>query len=69
MDETDQILSLLELLESEKLDDRLTAIQILGEIGDAKALEALRQRMKLVNRELVSLVTAVGKLKKKLGVK
>jgi len=25
--------------------------------------------MKLVNRELVSLVTAVGKLKKKLGVK
>jgi HEAT repeat protein len=39
MDETDQILSLLELLESEKLDDRLTAIQILGEIGDAKALK------------------------------
>jgi len=39
MDETDQILSLLELLESEKLDDRLTAIQILGEIGDAKAFK------------------------------
>jgi len=45
------------------------AIQILGEIGDEKALEALRQRMKLANQELVSLVTAVGKLKKKLGVK
>ena len=69
MSKTSQIPSLLELLESERLDDRLMAIQILGEIGDEKALEALRQRMKLVNQELVSLVTAVGKLKKKLGVK
>jgi len=60
MSKTSQIPSLLELLESERLDDRLMAIQILGEIGDEKALEALRQRMKLVNQELVSLVTAVG---------
>lgn len=69
MSKTCQIPSLLELLESEKLDDRLKAIQILGEIGDEKALEALRQKMKPVNHELIALIAAVGNLKRRLGAK
>jgi len=69
MSKTSQIPSLLELLESKNLEDRLMAIQLLGEVGVEQALEVLRQRLKLVNQELVTLVTAVGKLKKKLEVK
>jgi len=42
---------------------------VLGEIGDADVLKALRQRMALVNQEMVALVAAVGKLKRSLGVK
>jgi len=69
MGKTYKIPSLLDLLESKDLDDRLTAIQFLGEIGDENALEALRKRMKPINQKLVALVTAVGKLKKTLRVK
>ncbi len=69
MSKTSQIPSLLELLEGKNLEDRLMATQLLGEVGDERALEVLRQRLKLVNQELVTLVTAVGKLKKKLEVK
>lgn len=60
---------LLEMLASDNLDERLTAIEVLGEIGDEEALRALRGRMAVVNKELHALVIAVGKLRRRLGVK
>jgi hypothetical protein len=41
----------------------------LGEIGDESALKLLRERLNAVSKEHYALVVAVGKLKKKLGVK
>jgi len=69
MDRTEQIRELLEMLAGDDLDDRLTAIQVLGEIGDEEALKALRERLAVVNEEITALIVAVGKLKRKLGVK
>ena len=69
MDRTEQIKDLLEMLDSPDLDHRLTAIQVLGEIGDEEALRALRVRLALVNEEITALFVAVGKLKRKLEVK
>jgi HEAT repeat protein len=60
---------LMRLLKSDALKDRLPAIMVLGEIGDEAALRALRERMAPVNEELGALVVAVGKLKRRLGVK
>ena len=57
---------LLDMLASDDLEDRLMAIEVLGEIGDEEALGLLRQRLALVNRELDILVTAVDKLKSRL---
>ena len=65
----EQAKELLEMLDSDDLDERLVGIQVLGEIGDEDALEALRERMAMVNKELHALVVAVGKLKRKLEVK
>jgi HAMP domain-containing protein len=64
-----QISELLDMLDSHSLPERLTAIQVLGEIGDLAALQRLRERPPQVNEELQSLVIAVGRLKKRLGVK
>jgi len=58
---------LLDMLASDDLEDRLMAIEVLGETGDEEALSLLRQRLTLVNRELGALVSAVGKLKHRLG--
>jgi HEAT repeat protein len=58
---------LLDMLASDDLEDRLMAIDMLGETGDEEALSLLRQRLNLVNRELNVLVAAVGKLKRRLG--
>ena len=57
---------LLDMLASDDLEDRLMAIEMLGETGDEEALGLLRQRLTLVNRELNVLVTAVGRLKHRL---
>ena len=57
------------MLESDSLRERLTAIRVLGEIGNLAALQQLRGRLGPVNQELQELVIAVGKLKKRLGVK
>lgn len=57
------------LLASHEREERLLGIHLLGETGDLAALEALRVHMQLVNRELLELILAVGKLKVKLGVK
>lgn len=64
-----KISDLIDLLESEDMDTRVTAIEILGEIGDKMALQKLRDKLALVNKELMALIVAVGKLKKKHGVK
>jgi len=69
MDRTEQIRELLEMLAGDDLDDRLTAIQVLGEIGDEEALKILRERLAVVNEEITALIVAVGKLKRRLGVK
>ena len=60
---------LMQLLKSNDLNDRLLAIQALGEIGVEAALQALRERMVPVNEELGALVVAVGNLKRRLGMK
>jgi HEAT repeat protein len=65
----EQLAELFTMLESESRQERLTAIRVLGEIGDLEALQKLRERLDPVNRELQELVIAVGKLKKRLGVK
>jgi HEAT repeat protein len=68
-DRAEQIRELLEMLAGNDLEDRLTAIQVLGEIGDDEALKILRERLALVNEEITALIVAVGKLKRRLGVK
>jgi HEAT repeat protein len=60
---------LMEKLSSQQLDDRLTAIQVLGEIGDEEALDALRARMVSPLEEYYALSVAVGKLKERLGAR
>ncbi|MBI5713136.1 MAG: HEAT repeat domain-containing protein [Chloroflexi bacterium] len=60
---------LLKILDSDSFEDRLAAIQALGEMGDENVLQLLRKRLARVNKELAVLVMAVGKLKKKLKVK
>lgn len=66
---TQPVNDLLKILNSDSLDDRLAAIQALGEVGDENVLHLLRKRLAVVNKELAALVMAVGKLKKKLKVK
>ena len=64
-----QVRELMEKLSSPHLDDRLSAIQVLGEIGDKEALGALRARMVSPLEEYYALSVAVGKLKKRLGTR
>jgi len=54
------------MLTGDDLADRVTGIEILGEIGDEEALRALRQRMVPVSEEHYALVVAIGKLKRRL---
>ncbi len=58
---------LLDMLASDDLEDRLMAIEVLGETGDEEALGLLRQRLILVTRELGVLTTAVERLKRTLA--
>ena len=58
---------LLDMLASDDLEDRLMAIEVLGETGDEEALGLLRQRLILVTRELGVLTTAVDRLKRTLA--
>jgi len=57
---------LLDMLASNDLEDRLMAIEVLGETGDEEALGLLRQRLTLVTRELDVLTSAVDRLKRTL---
>ena len=56
-------------LDNEDKEVRIEAITHLGDIGDELCLKELRVRMKEISAEHYALVVAVGKLKKKLGVK
>lgn len=56
-DQAEQIKDLLETLDSDNVNDRTAALKM------------LRERLALTNKELSALVIAVGKLKRKLGVK
>ena len=58
---------LLDMLASNDLEDRLMAIEVLGETGDEEALGLLRQRLTLVTRELDVLTSAVDRLKRTLA--
>ena len=64
-----QIEQIAQVLESENLEQRVTAVETLGEIGDADVLRRLREQLVLVGKEHYALIVAVGKLKKRLGVK
>jgi HEAT repeat protein len=67
MDRTEQARELLEMLTGDDLDNRLTAIQVVGTIGGEEALKILRERLALVNEEIAALIVTVEKLKRKLG--
>lgn len=69
MDPRQQSVELFDALDSDSLDDRVTAIQVLGEIGDAAALQCLREHMKVISREHYALYVAIGKLKRRPHVK
>jgi HEAT repeat protein len=58
---------LLDMLASDDLEDRLMAIEVLGETGDEEALGLLRQRLTLITRELDVLTSAVDRLKRTLA--
>jgi HEAT repeat protein len=58
---------LLDMLASDDLEDRLMAIEVLGETGDEEALGLLRQRLTLITRELDVLTSAVDRLKHTLA--
>ena len=68
MNDSEQIKGLLEMLTSDHVEDPVTAIEVLGGIGDEEALTTLRERMSTVANEHYALVVASGKLKRKLGV-
>jgi HEAT repeat protein len=60
---------LLPLLDSPDLEERLNAIRILGEMGDAEALAVLRTRLKAVSAGHTALIVAIGKLKWRLKIR
>ncbi len=65
----DQVQDLTTCLARADLEERLQIIRILGQMGDARALAALRERMSPVNKELSQLILSVSALKRRLGVK
>jgi HEAT repeat protein len=60
---------LLRQLDDDDLRKRIRAIEILGDCGDEVCLTELRAKMSLMHDEYQSLIAAIGKLKKRLGVK
>ena len=59
--------SLLQQLESHDRDTRLEAIDALSRIGDEDALEAMRERLRLVGREHQALIISIGTLRWRLS--
>jgi len=48
---------------------RIDAINQLGDIGDELCLKELREQLKYSNEEYRAYIIAIGKLKKKLGIR
>ena len=65
----EQISVLLRQLADEDDNIRIDAIKELGDIGDELCLKELRERLKCINEEHQALIIAVGKLKRKFGIK
>jgi HEAT repeat protein len=65
----EQINSCIRGLYNMDRDKRISAINQLGDIGDELCLKELRERLKYLTAEQYALIIAVGKLKKKLGIK
>ena len=61
----EQTHGLPELLDSGDPDERVTAVELLGEIGDETDLAELRVRLRAVDREMRALITTVGTLKRR----
>ena len=59
--------SLLAQLESNDRATRLEAIDALSRIGDEDALEAMRERLRLVGREHQALIISIGTLRWRLS--
>ncbi len=64
---SDRVVDLIDMIDSEDVDERVAAIEALGEIGDEECLNALRERSRVLSRELGVLAVAVGRLKKRLS--
>ena len=58
---------LLEQLDSRDRDTRLEAIDALSRFGDEAALEAMRERLRLVGREHQALIISIGTLRWRLS--
>lgn len=69
MFEDKQINDCLHNLSSEDQRMRIAAINKLGDIGDELCLKELREQLKELSVEHQALIIAVGKLKRKLGIK
>jgi hypothetical protein len=59
--------SLLKQLDSRDRNTRLEAIDALSRIGDEAALEAMRERLRLVGREHQALIISIGTLRWRLS--
>ncbi len=67
--DADQVQDLVDGLTGDDLEERLQIICILGQMGDARALAALPERMTPVNKQLHVSIVAVGAPKRRLHVK
>ena len=59
---------LLQLYDDDQ-EVRINAINQLGEAGDELCLKELRKQLNYISKEHQALIIAVGKLKRKLGIK
>ena len=57
----------MDCLSSDDLEERIEAIDALGELGDEDSLVALRTRLDDVGEEYRALIIAIGTLKWRLG--
>jgi HEAT repeat protein len=62
---SDPVAELLILLESDELDDRLSAIRALGEVGDERSLKALRRYRSQEPIESMAASEAITKIQAK----
>lgn len=61
------IVALLEQMEHTDRETRMAAIDALSRMGDEEALEAMRERLRLVSREHQALIISIGTLRWRLS--